>query len=603
MKKRRPRRKNQSQNYAVLEPRQLLATTGLTQFDGDSSINSGLITNGNFDANQIDTDEDQSVSQRFPVADVTGWTQSAGAADEVSLVSFFDSPRGTGLHLDDQADVLESVFQDVNTESGQLYTLAFDLLGRPQGANASADSNDIRILWDNVDVGTFRGINDFWQTFTVNVTGASNDLTRLEIQEVDGAGNDGVGAMLDNIRLVPVTSQTFENGSFEDNETGLIGHNDVPGWNVVADENNQIIDVESGTGSDGTRFLNLDRMTDASDILFAETTTEAGGVYFVSFDLRSESGVVGEDEEVRVRWNDQWVGTYRGTADWQGYGFTVRADSDMTRLVFREPGNAFTGDGNGPLLDNVRITRVISEVTLTLSDTTPFEFTENGDAVAIGSRIDAINSTVEDSISSVTVSLPANADSSETLRATVGSETVESVDGVLTVSGSRSIADYLSILQSVEYSNTSDDPIAGNRVLTLRVFSGGETPAQDNLTVNVTAVPDAPVVASITNTSATVGQEFTTQATATDPENDTLTWTVSATGTAIEADDAVKVLNSFALIDTFDGVDKPMITANGSVFVTVSVSAVIVEIGISGGVTVTVGIDLYDQNPKEFFNL
>ena len=137
----------------------------------------------------------------------------------------------------------------------------------------------------------------------------------------------------------------------------------------------------------------------------------------------------------------------------------------------------------------------------------------------------------------------------------------------------------------------------------MRVFSGGETPAQDNLTVNVTAVPDAPVVASITNTSATVGQEFTTQATATDPENDTLTWTVSATGTAIEADDAVKVLNSFALIDTFDGVDKPMITANGSVFVTVSVSAVIVEIGISGGVTVTVGIDLYDQNPKEFFNL
>jgi thiol-disulfide isomerase/thioredoxin len=529
----RRRRKNSKHNYSVLESRQLLATTGLAQFDGDASIDTGLIVNGNFDANDI---PDQT-SQRVEITNISGWSQTTGASETASLVGFDDSPRGTGLHLDDQAGVLESVFQDVNTESGQLYTLAFDLLGRPVDATASADTNDVRILWDGAEVGTFRGINDFWQTFTVNVTGASSDLTRLEISEVDGTGNDGIGVMLDNLRLVPVSSQTLENGSFEDNESGVVSHDDVPGWNVTADEADRLIDIQDGTGSEGTRFLNLDRMDDSSDIVFANVPTEAGGIYFVSFDLRSESGDVGEDEEVRIRWNDEWVGTYRGSQEWQGHGFTVRADSESTRLVFREPGNTFTGDGDGPQLDNVRITKVVPNVSLSLNDSSTIAFTENGADVDLGSRVDAINSTVADSVTSITVSLPADANAAELLRVQDGATTIQSVDGVLTIDSSQTNAEFLAVLQTLEYVNTSDNPVAGTRAITIEVDAAGISSPSTTMTINVTAVNDAPVVASISDATAVVDEAFTGQATATDAESDSLTWSISGTGSAIESGD------------------------------------------------------------------
>ena len=537
---RRRRRNKQTQNYGVLEPRQLLVTTGLSQFDGDMSIDTGLLVNGSFDQNDI---PDQT-SERVNISDIPGWNQTDGASETASLVGFDDSPRATGLHLDDQADVLESVYQDIRTQSGQLYTLAFDLLGRPVGDTASDDSNDIQISWDGEVVGSFRGITDFWQTFTVDVEGGTADFTRLTIEELDGAGNDGIGAMLDNIRLVPVTNQSVENGSFEDNASGTIGQDDIPGWSVTADEGQESVDVQSGTASDGSQYLNLDRQSDNSDIVFTNIPTEAGGVYFISFDLRSESGEVGEDEELRVRWNNEWVGTYRGTADWQGHGFTVRADSDSTRLVFREPGDTFTGDGDGPQLDNIRITEVLPSISISLNDTSDFAFTENGNDIDLGARVDSIGSTVDDAVTSITVSLPANANSEEILRATGGGSTFESENGVLTIDGNLSTAEFLAALQTLEYSNTSDNPVAGSRAISIQVNAAGSSSPTANLNVVVTAENDAPVVGALADTNATVDEVVTGQAIANDPENDNLTFTIEAEGSAVQAGDAQPTIDA-----------------------------------------------------------
>ena len=547
--KRRRRTKKVGPSYGVLEPRQLLATTGLVQFDGDSSINTGLIVNGDFDQNEIA----DATAEHVAIADVGGWSQTTGASDTVSLVGFDDSPRGTGLHLDYRADVLESVYQDVDTVDGQLYTLAFDLLGRPVADTADATTNDIRILWDGADVGTYRGITDFWQSFAIDVAGGGSDLTRLEIQEVDGAGNDGIGPMLDNVRLVPVTGQTIENGSFEDNETGTIGQADVPGWSVVGEESERLVDVKNGGGSNGARYLNLDRQATNSDIVFTDIATESGGVYFVSFDLRSESGTVGEDEEMRIRWNGEWVGTYRGNSDWQSFGFTVRADSDSTRLVFREPGDTFTGDGNGPLLDNVRIMKVVPTIGLSLSDTTAFEFTENGTAVDLGARIQEATSTVDDAITGATISLPTSADgATESLTADVTANgettTLRSENGVLTITGNRTTQEYVDILKTLKYENTSDNPTAGSRAITIQLNAAEASSPAATLTVNVTPVNDAPVVADISDDNAVVGEEFTVQATVTDADSDTLNWTVSAAGDAILTTDAQPSVDAQGII-------------------------------------------------------
>ncbi len=47
---------------------------------------------------------------------------------------------------------------------------------------------------------------------------------------------------------------------------------------------------------------------------------------------------------------------------------------------------------------------------------------------------------------------------------------------------------------------------------------------------------------------------------------------------AVEQEKPIKALNSFALKDTFDGVDEAMITLTASVTVSVDVSAVIVKV-------------------------
>lgn len=59
-----------------------------------------------------------------------------------------------------------------------------------------------------------------------------------------------------------------------------------------------------------------------------------------------------------------------------------------------------------------------------------------------------------------------------------------------------------------------------------------------------------------------------------------------------------KALNSFALIDSLDGVDFVMITATAEVSLSVDVSAVIVKIGVKGALVIKVEIDLFDAYPE-----
>ena len=60
----------------------------------------------------------------------------------------------------------------------------------------------------------------------------------------------------------------------------------------------------------------------------------------------------------------------------------------------------------------------------------------------------------------------------------------------------------------------------------------------------------------------------------------------------------MSAFNSIAIRDTFDGVDKPMVVFEAKVSVAIEVSAVIVTVGASGGITVTVEVDIFDPFPE-----
>src|SRR5262249_12078430 len=76
--------------------------------------------------------------------------------------------------------------------------------------------------------------------------------------------------------------------------------------------------------------------------------------------------------------------------------------------------------------------------------------------------------------------------------------------GVLTFTGTDTLANYQTVLRSVKYSNTSDEPTTTDRVVTFQVDDGqtdnhaSNTPSR---TVSVTAVNEAPVLAGIESTT------------------------------------------------------------------------------------------------------
>ena len=61
---------------------------------------------------------------------------------------------------------------------------------------------------------------------------------------------------------------------------------------------------------------------------------------------------------------------------------------------------------------------------------------------------------------------------------------------------------------------------------------------------------------------------------------------------AVKESNPAKALESFALRDTFDGVDKPLIIFEAEVGASVEVSAVFLTIGVRGGITIRVEIDV-----------
>jgi len=67
---------------------------------------------------------------------------------------------------------------------------------------------------------------------------------------------------------------------------------------------------------------------------------------------------------------------------------------------------------------------------------------------------------------------------------------------------------------------------------------------------------------------------------------------------AVEEGNPLKALNSFAFRDTFDGVDRPLITFEAGVIPSVSTNALVVETGAGGGITFSIEIDWYDPYPE-----
>lgn len=508
MKRKSKRNSSSKLNFEKLESRQLLAADviGLHQaLGGESTSLVSVVNNGDFE-----TTGTASGNGNFYADDqVDGWSSRNGAPLNIFGYNGYDNV----LDLDSTAEAIDDIFQSVTVEGGLDYILAFDFRNNPAvSGSENASSFDFEVLVGGEVAGRYTG-GDIWSTGVAAFTadGSSQEIGFREVIGV-GTGDDGIGPLLDNIRVVQASSVTVENANFEspfelfnsnEDSTVRFANSQIPGWNAVsADSNEGVLRFDqSGQDVPGQYHLNIDANPDFRDVVATNIETSAGERYYVTFAAKND-GDAGDNDEMRVRWNGQWGTTIHADSDWQDYGFIFTADSDETELVFLE---ASVGDGDGPHLDNVRIYKLDSVSELVVDADVDAEgltavrsYASGIGAIPIGDRIGLSDADVQ----SVTLQLNGNVDGNSELLALGSSNDQISVSdydqatGRITLTGAASAAEYQAVLRSLAYFNGQhSQATSGDREVVLDVVDSlGRTQSatiQINYLTDQAAIDDA----------------------------------------------------------------------------------------------------------------
>ena len=167
-------------------------------------------------------------------------------------------------------------------------------------------------------------------------------------------------------------------------------------------------------------------------------------------------------------------------------------------------------------------------------------FTEDAGAVSIVDTNTLVTDSDNTTLASTSIILSNRPDGdAESLSVDVGSTSIsgsyDSITGRLELTGSDTLANYRQVISTLRYNNTSQAPDTTDRVVTVTVNDGTEDSPTSTATVTIEAVNDAPDLAAISDQNATVGQLLEVTISATDPENDGLTFQFDPQATGIPA--------------------------------------------------------------------
>ncbi len=536
-------------DFAQLEPKQLLAVVATPL---PSSAN--LVNNGGFE------DVDLTNGNLLDSSDVSGWNASLSSGGEQINV-FNTIGAGNLLELDSTAEQIDVVFQDIDTTFGDHYILAFDLRARDAGSGADAASNDVEVFWGGKSFGVYSGDGQ-WQSVVNRVEGGESDTTRLEFREIAG-GSDGIGGLIDNVRLVTVSASRIANGSFEnltsDGEAMasgdfIVNAEEVKAWRsaAVSVADRRIHLMQDGNARRGSRYLNLETTADHTDILFQEVATVAGEQYYLTFDLRGDTSTSAASNELRIRWDGEWAGTYHGGAEWQSFGILVDADSDVSSLVLRETAS---GAGSGPLIDNVRlhllgtpdssVGPIVNDLVVDIDrdrDGTDgvASFSEGSGPTSIITNGLTLSHDSNNTLTFAVVRIENLLDGSfESLSVEVGDTGLrtryDAASGRLNISGTASLERYQAVLETLKYDNTSTMPTTENRSVSISVTDreiaeGNNFSRRAFIDLAITEFNAVPMIEAIEDRDIDFGTAFSLQVVASDDEGSPLTYEMSTAG-------------------------------------------------------------------------
>lgn len=139
----------------------------------------------------------------------------------------------------------------------------------------------------------------------------------------------------------------------------------------------------------------------------------------------------------------------------------------------------------------------VNDLPVLASSASSVIFIENGTPIIVDNSI-TINDVDDTNIDAATVSITTNFSSSEDFLSFTDQNGVtgayNTTTGVLSLSGSASLANYEFALQSITYQNSSDNPTVATRTITYEVNDGSSTSIPSLNDVVITPVNDAPMI-------------------------------------------------------------------------------------------------------------
>ncbi|MCK5894368.1 MAG: type I secretion C-terminal target domain-containing protein [Endozoicomonadaceae bacterium] len=148
---------------------------------------------------EVQVFSDQSISGGGGSATLANWTtDNHGGLFEANSDIIFgvSNDRGQVIELERSAGDESNIYQNVDIQPGEKVSLTFDLSARP---NYEGSESAVDVMWEGVVVDTI--LPDLgWQSYTYEFT-ATTENPRVEL---NAPGSNGVGAVLDNIKVVQI---------------------------------------------------------------------------------------------------------------------------------------------------------------------------------------------------------------------------------------------------------------------------------------------------------------------------------------------------------------------------------------------------------------
>ncbi|MER8811337.1 beta strand repeat-containing protein [Mesorhizobium australicum] len=189
--------------------------------------------------------------------------------------------------------------------------------------------------------------------------------------------------------------------------------------------------------------------------------------------------------------------------------FTVFVKDGTTGTASTAVNFAITGTNDAPVLD-------LDANNSSLKTGADYQatFTENGSAVAVADTDVSITDADNTNVTSATITLT-NAQASDLLAVNGGlpagivASSYNSGTGVLTLTGSATLAAYQTALHQIVFSNSSGSPNTTDRSITVVVNDGSANSNTATSTIHVTAVNNAPVLdLDLNNSSLKTGADY-----------------------------------------------------------------------------------------------